>query len=122
MRFLGKLALANEILQILKRVFQLTGRRIPDSKLNSIRNVDTLLRNLQKPPKPKTFTDEITKHKQDELVQLPNVQFQPKRVTRGDQEKALGRYKLIEKELRERGVLAKNTKRTREMEYFEGKA
>lgn len=62
-----------------------------------------LLRVLQKPPKPKTLSDEIVERR-PELTQLPNVSFSPKRVTRGDKEKAVGRFKLIEEEFRKRDL------------------
>ena len=41
---------------------------------------------------------------QPELTQLPNVTFVPRRVTRGDRETAVGRYKLIEEEFRKRDL------------------
>ena len=139
--------------QVTKRIFQLTGHLIPDHRLSEITNVQSLLRVLQKPPKPRTLTDEILKRdlklrqqqqqqqqqeegqkeaetqqaegqqqqqqKPLELTQLPNVTFVPRRVTRGDRETAVGRYKLIEAEFRKRdlpvhghGYARKNKERT----------
>ncbi|KAI0007574.1 ribosomal subunit 39S-domain-containing protein [Xylariaceae sp. FL0662B] len=88
---------------VTKRVFQLTGHLVPDYQLSSITNVYSLLRIVQKPPKPKTLTQEIQIRHQ-ELVQLPNVSVASKRLTRGDKEKAVGRFKLIEEEYRKRGL------------------
>ncbi|RYP49919.1 hypothetical protein DL768_004455 [Monosporascus sp. mg162] len=88
---------------VTKRIFQLTGQLVPDHKLPEVTNVHTLLRVLQKPPKPQTLTEEILKRRQ-ELVELPNVTFSAKRVTRGDKEKAVGRFKLIEEELKKRDL------------------
>ncbi|KAI1446071.1 ribosomal subunit 39S-domain-containing protein [Annulohypoxylon stygium] len=104
---------------VTKRIFQLTGHLVQDFKLSGINNVQTLLHVVLKPPKPKTLTMEIQERRQD-LVQLPNVQVATKRVTRGDKEKAVGRFKLIEEEYRKRelplkghGFVSPNTERLR---------
>ncbi|KAI2617846.1 ribosomal subunit 39S-domain-containing protein [Hypoxylon sp. NC1633] len=88
---------------ITKRFFQLTGRLVPDHQLSSITDVRSLLRAVLKPPKSKTLTQEIQERQKD-LVMLPNVSVATKRVTRGDREKALGRFKLIEEELKKRSL------------------
>ncbi|KAL7622598.1 hypothetical protein AAE478_008108 [Parahypoxylon ruwenzoriense] len=88
---------------VTKRVFQLTGQLVPDHQLSSINDVWSLLRVVQKPPKPKTLTQEI-QERHENLVQLPNVTVSTKRVTRGDKDKAIGRFKLIEEELRKRDL------------------
>lgn len=131
-------ALCRFPVQVTKRIFQLTGQLIPDHKLPEITNAQALLRVLQKPPKPRTLTEEIVKRdlklkeqqqshqppqeegelaegqepqraqqpqqQAPELTQLPNVTFVPRRVTRGDRETAVGRYKLIEEEFRKRDL------------------
>lgn len=74
-----------------------------DHQLSSITDVRSLLHLVQKPPKPKTVTQEIQERRQD-LVQLPNVSVATKRITRGDREKAVGRFKLIEEELKKRDL------------------
>ncbi|KAI0376069.1 ribosomal subunit 39S-domain-containing protein [Hypomontagnella monticulosa] len=86
---------------IIKRIFQLTGQLVHDHQLSGITDVRSLLRAVQKSPKPKTLTQEIQERRQD-LIQLPNVSVATKRITRGDREKALGRFKLIEEEFRKR--------------------
>ena len=107
---------------VTKRIFQLTGQLVPDHKLPEVTNVNTLLRVLQKPPKPQTLTEEILKRRQ-ELVQLPNVTFSAKRVTRGDKEKAVGRFKLIEEELRKRDLPLEGhgfARKNKEREWLKG--
>ncbi|KAG4217143.1 hypothetical protein PC116_g34376, partial [Phytophthora cactorum] len=105
--------------QVTKRVFQLTGQLVHDHQLSSITDIRSQLHAVQKPPKPKTLTEEIQERRQD-LVQIPNVSFATKRITRGDREKAVGRFKLIEEELKKRdlpleghGFVRKNTEISR---------
>ncbi|KAI1453014.1 ribosomal subunit 39S-domain-containing protein [Annulohypoxylon moriforme] len=86
---------------VTKRIFQLTGHLVQDFQLSGVNSVQTLLHVVQKPPKPKTLTQEIQEKRQD-LVQMPNVSIATKRITRGDQAKAVGRYKLIEEEYKKR--------------------
>ncbi|GAP91473.1 hypothetical protein SAMD00023353_6200550 [Rosellinia necatrix] len=88
---------------VTKRVFQLTGQRPPDHQLPSITTVQALLYVLQRPPKPVTLTEELQKRHQG-LLELPNVIVSAKRVTRGDKEKALGRFKLMQEEFNKRGL------------------
>ncbi|KAI1170788.1 ribosomal subunit 39S-domain-containing protein [Nemania sp. FL0916] len=88
---------------VTKRVFQLTGQLVPDHKLPSLSTVHSLLSVVTKPPKPPTLSDEIQINHQ-ELTELPNVTFAPKRVTRGHKEEALGRLKLMQAEFRKRGL------------------
>ncbi|KAH8592508.1 ribosomal subunit 39S-domain-containing protein [Bisporella sp. PMI_857] len=86
---------------VIKRTMQLTGKRIPDSALRSIHNAQSLLNELITPPKPKTLI-EVLAQKED-LLTLPNVSVYPK-LSFEDKEKMVGRWKVIEKELRERGL------------------
>ncbi|KAI8958814.1 ribosomal subunit 39S-domain-containing protein [Daldinia sp. FL1419] len=88
---------------ITKRIFQLTGQLVQDHQLSSVTDVRSLLHTVQKPPKLKTLTEEIQERRQD-LVQLPNVSFATKRVTRGDKAKAIGQFKLVEEELKKRDL------------------
>ncbi|KAI5917363.1 ribosomal subunit 39S-domain-containing protein [Camillea tinctor] len=88
---------------VTKRIFQLTGQLVPDHALSDATNVVGLLHIVQKPPKPKTLTEEIQKEGKD-LINLPNVTVATKRVTRGDKEQALGRLKLMQEELRKRDL------------------
>jgi hypothetical protein len=99
----------------------LTGQLIPDHHLPDIKSVKTLLSILQKPEKPKTLSLEILKTKQD-LVELPNVAFVPKRVTRGDKAKALGQFKLIEAEFAKRDIQDVHAVSSKEKLWFKGEA
>ncbi|KAI0543926.1 ribosomal subunit 39S-domain-containing protein [Xylaria curta] len=88
---------------VTKRLFQLTGHLVPDYQLPSITTMQALLRILKKPPKPATLTEEIQKRHPD-LLELPNVTVAAKRVTRGDKEKALGRFKIMQEEFKKRDI------------------
>lgn len=87
--------------QITKRIFQLTGQRIHDHQLESATTVQTILHMIKKPPKPVTLMEEIEK-RHPSLLDLPNVTVSGKRVTKGDKEKALGRYKVMQEEFKKR--------------------
>ncbi|KAL2255255.1 hypothetical protein VTK26DRAFT_3749 [Humicola hyalothermophila] len=85
---------------IAKRIQQLTGRRIPDGKLCAIRSVDSLLKELVEPPKPKKLAELI--EAKGVFKDLPNVRVFPRRVTPIDKEKMVGRWKIIVDELKKR--------------------
>ncbi|KAI3330743.1 ribosomal subunit 39S-domain-containing protein [Ustulina deusta] len=86
---------------VTKRVFQLTGQLVLDHQLPNMTTVQTFLHMLKKPPKPATLAEELEKRHPD-LLDMPNVTFAPKRVTRGDKEIALGRFKLMQEEFKKR--------------------
>ncbi|KAI1341254.1 ribosomal subunit 39S-domain-containing protein [Xylariaceae sp. FL0016] len=86
-----------------KRIFQLSGHLVPDHKLTDVKTVQSLLYILQKPPKPKTLTDEIQQNRQD-LIELSNVNVAQKRLTRGDKAQAIGQLKLMQRELAKRDL------------------
>lgn len=106
---------------VTKRILQLTGQLIPDYKLADITDAGALLAALVRAPKPATFSDEIQAKKQS-LINLPNVSFAPKRVTRGDKDKALGRYKLIEEEFAKRDLQGGplSVHKSKEKSWFKG--
>lgn len=81
---------------------QLTGIRIPDPLIRTSNTAHTLLKHLITPPKPNKVFEAI-KQKTD-LTQLPNVAIHDRRQTPVDKERSVGRWKLIEKELQERGL------------------
>lgn len=89
-------------LQVLKRVLQLTGVRVPDSAIASAKIAGALLSHLVTPPKPRKLIDAL--QQKDQLFDLPNVSVFPQRVTPIDREKAIGRWKVIEEELKTRGL------------------
>ena len=88
-------------LQVLKRVMQLSGKRIPDPEIQEIHDSKSLLASLVKKPKPQKLVEIL--HTKD-LADLPNVQISDRRLTYIDKEKEVGRWKVIERELEARGL------------------
>jgi hypothetical protein len=64
--------------------------------------VQALLTHLITPPKPRKLVDAL-KQKED-LLALPNVSVFERRVTPIDKEKSVGRWKIIEQELKRRDL------------------
>ncbi|KAI9804835.1 MAG: hypothetical protein M1825_001203 [Sarcosagium campestre] len=83
---------------ILKRVTHLTAVRIPDPVLAQLHTVGDLLDTLVAPPRPKKLADELMAN--PALTSLPNVTLHSRRITPVDRHIQVGRWKLIEKELR----------------------
>lgn len=90
------------MLQVLKRTMQLTGIRVPDSAIMPARNAQALLKQLIVPTKPRKLVEAL--EQKEDLINLPNVSVYAKRVTPIDKERSVGRWKIIEKELQERGL------------------
>ncbi|KAK4981182.1 hypothetical protein LTR66_010177 [Elasticomyces elasticus] len=87
---------------IIKRLMQITGRRIPDNTMNDSSRVSILLGALMTKPKPKRLNQDLRARNQ--LTQVSNVEMSAKRVTPIDKEKKVGRWKVIEEELLRRGL------------------
>ncbi|KAI9856000.1 MAG: hypothetical protein M1813_009325 [Trichoglossum hirsutum] len=87
---------------VLKRTIQLTGCLLPDPQIHALTTTSSLLNHLVTPPPPKKLAEVLGED--DTLVDLPNVRVFDRRVTPVDREKAVGRWKVIEKELEERGL------------------
>ncbi|KAK3375867.1 hypothetical protein B0T24DRAFT_526613 [Lasiosphaeria ovina] len=87
---------------LVKRIQRLTGHVIPDAKLVGVKHMGGLLSVLVRPPKALKLAELITT--KSLLPTLPNVKIYPRRVTPVDKEKMVGRWKLIQKELQERGL------------------
>ncbi|KAG9245890.1 ribosomal subunit 39S-domain-containing protein [Calycina marina] len=87
---------------ILKRIFQLTGNRLSDSKLRSITTASSLRNIIITPPKPERVAEALAV--KQELVTLPNVSVFERRQGVVNKETAVGRWKVIAKELEERGL------------------
>ncbi|KAI9833173.1 MAG: hypothetical protein M1819_003796 [Sarea resinae] len=85
---------------VLKRTAQLTGQRIPDPAIASMTTVKHILRTLITAPKPAKLAETLATDAR--LASLPNVKVFDRRVTPIDREKTVGRWKVIEKELRRR--------------------
>ena len=92
----------NTTIQVLKRTLQLTGVRFPDSAIPSSNTAKTILNHLITPPKPRKLFDAL-KVKED-LLTLPNVSVYQSKITFKDKEETVGRWKVIEQELRARGL------------------
>lgn len=83
-------------------MMQLTGTRIPDSVISSANTSKALLSHLITPPRPRKLVQIL--EKKENLMTLPNVAVYPSRITPVDRERSVGRWKVIEKELQERGL------------------
>lgn len=92
--------------QIHKRVYQLTGHRIPDAKLAPLRTAQHLVAHISRPSRSNKVLDEIRSPsgRGGELLNLPNVKVYSRRVTPIDKEVWVGRWKVIEAELKKRGL------------------
>ncbi|KAL8367113.1 hypothetical protein RB595_000432 [Gaeumannomyces hyphopodioides] len=87
---------------IAKRVQQLSGHILVDSKLNGVRTVNDLVKVLVTPPRPKKLAEEI--ESRGELAKLPNVTVYNRRVTPIDKDKMVGRWKVVAQELEKRDL------------------
>ncbi|KAL1838218.1 hypothetical protein VTJ49DRAFT_2945 [Mycothermus thermophilus] len=83
-----------------KRIQQLTGHRIPDSKLIGDVTVGAILKMLEEPAKPPKLAELL--EAKAAFQDLPNVRVFPRRVTPIDKDKMEGRWKIITRELQER--------------------
>lgn len=101
-------------LQTLKRFSQLARYRIPDSLLSSLNHeydpnpktirflLTTLAEKMQ--PKPSKVAEQLMVD--EKLASRSNLQIASRRETTVDKEKEVGRWKIIEAELRARGIPA----------------
>ena len=80
---------------------QLTGIRIRDPAIANIQTAQALFGELAKRPKPKKLAESLI---EKDVAQLPNVQVFERRHTPVDAEKEVGRWKVIEAELKARGL------------------
>jgi len=105
------------IIQIHKRLYQLSGQYIPDAKLAPARTAQHILSLVSRPPKPRKLIEVIQQQHQrrlasdsksasssPDLFNLPNVKVYGRRVTPIDKEVWVGRWKVIEEELRKRDL------------------
>lgn len=91
--------------QFLKRFSQLTGHYLPDPTLESITTVQHVMSHVTKEtaPKPKKLIDHLEANEQ--LQSLPNVKIFGKTQKSWHQDEELGRKKIIDAELRARGLV-----------------
>uniref|UniRef100_A0A8H7TSI9 Large ribosomal subunit protein mL50 n=1 Tax=Bionectria ochroleuca TaxID=29856 RepID=A0A8H7TSI9_BIOOC len=108
---------------IRKRIYQLTGNLIPDSKLGAARNVRDVLTTLFQQRKPSSLADELLA--KPEVTKLPNVRVHSRKVGPIDKEIEIGRWKVIEEELKKRDLPVTGTDNlsgNKEREWMTGKA
>ncbi|KAI5464839.1 hypothetical protein BGZ63DRAFT_421833 [Mariannaea sp. PMI_226] len=108
---------------IRKRIYQLTGRLIPDAKLGAARTAQHLLTLTVNPTKRGKKLIEILESK-GELTSLPNVKVHNRKIGPIDKEVAVGRWKVIEEELTKRGLPITGTAglgKNKERDWLTGK-
>lgn len=108
---------------IRKRLYQLTGRLIPDSKLGAARTTQHLMTLTVNPAKRGKKLAEILET-QSNLPTLSNVKVHSRKVGPIDKEIAVGRWKVIEEELSKRGLPATGTAglaKNKERDWLTGK-
>lgn len=88
--------------QIIKRVMQLTGIRLHDPVIQKCNTVGILFEQLVAKPKPKKLAEALETSQR--FAELPNVKVFGRRVTPIDKERQVGRWKVIEQELLDRGL------------------
>lgn len=84
-----------------KRVMQLTGRRLSDPDISSISSFHDMRSKLKNKPKPKRLDQT---REMEQVRRLSNVQVYAGRRTPIHKEMEIGRWKLIEEELVQRGL------------------
>ena len=90
--------------KIVKRFQQLSGYRIPDPVISKSKTWELLIDTVAKDvgPKPKNLAETLMM--KETLTSLPNLKIMDRRETPVDKEKEVGRWKVIEAELEERGL------------------
>ncbi|KAF4983059.1 hypothetical protein FDECE_17389 [Fusarium decemcellulare] len=109
---------------IRKRLYQLTGRLIPDVKLGAANTAQHLLTLTVNPTKRGKKLAEILEA-QGDLPSLPNVAVHDKKIGPVQREIAVGRWKVIEEELKKRDLPVTGTAglgKNMERDWLTGKA
>lgn len=88
--------------QILKRITQLTGHRLPDPAISSSKSLTDLYHGFKTKPAPAKLKD--AKQLKHLKYNLPNVTVHPSRRTPIHNDKQVGRWKVIEEELWNRNL------------------
>lgn len=98
------LTLSDPILKfaILKRCSQLVGARVPDNQISSIRHTGDLLRALDQTRKPRKLAEDLLQDSR--LAHLENVEISALRRSQITREREMGRLKLYDAALAERGL------------------
>jgi len=88
--------------QLIKRVMQRIGIKLPDRFVQQCNTVGMLYDKLIEKDKPKKLAERM--EQDPKLTPLPNVKIHTRRISPIDKEKEVGRWKVIERELMERGL------------------
>jgi hypothetical protein len=105
------------LLQILKRIMQVSGQSIPDRIMSTTNSLNDLVDALSKKDPPARLFDAPQIQRG---ASLPNVTVFSRRRTKRNAEEAIGRGKLIEQALGEQGLLdAKLARMAQKKEKYE---
>ncbi|RMY64088.1 hypothetical protein D0862_15328 [Hortaea werneckii] len=96
--------------QLLKRILQLTSHRLPDHALSTSTTLADLWSHFAIPPVPKKLAHTKPLQKLATNAHTPNVTVHTRRQTPIDREKNVGRWKVIEEELVQRGLPVTGTR------------
>ncbi|KOS19847.1 hypothetical protein ESCO_005615 [Escovopsis weberi] len=105
-----------------KRLYQLTGNLIPDARLAAATTIRHVLTLAGKDPKPPKLAESL--EKRNAFGGLANVTVHGKKIGAIDKEVAIGRWKVIEEELRKRDLPVRgygNMKKNKERDWLTGK-
>ncbi|OAQ78841.1 ribosomal protein L50, mitochondria [Purpureocillium lilacinum] len=106
-----------------KRLYQLTGNLVPDAKLAAATTVKHILTLAAKEPKPQKLTQLLSRR--DDLQRLSNVKVHSHKIRAIEKETVVGRWKVIEEELKKRGLPVTGTaglSKNKERDWITGKA
>ncbi|KAK4090832.1 hypothetical protein PCL_03440 [Purpureocillium lilacinum] len=106
-----------------KRLYQLTGNLVPDAKLAAATTVKHILTLAAKEPKPQKLTQLLSRR--DDLQRLSNVKVHSRKIRAIEKETVVGRWKVIEEELKKRGLPVTGTaglSKNKERDWITGKA
>lgn len=96
-------------LQYLARMAQITGHYVPDSEMARMTTVQQVVDYLEQAIAPrKKLADELSAL--PERQGIPNLTVKFSRYTKADHDRDIGRRKVIEEALRERGLLYEQDK------------
>ncbi|OTA22510.1 hypothetical protein BTJ68_14935 [Hortaea werneckii EXF-2000] len=95
---------------LLKRTLQLTSHRLSDHALSTSPTLGDLWSHYATPTVPKKLAHTKTPAETRHQPQIPNVTVHPRRQTPIDREKSVGRWKVIEEELVQRGLPVTGTR------------
>lgn len=109
--------LVAHLIQVAKRIAQLTGRRIPDPVISNASTVTDFYTAVKARERPQKLAE--TPEVQQLSEQLPNVQLHRRKRSMITKEKEIGRWKLIEAELNARDLPITGTRHAQEQAVVE---